>query len=167
MWEGLRLSDGKPVAIKRLYKEDIGKRKVVDGYRIPFEVYLHRMVSHIPGVVGLLDYIELDHVVLIVMEKPVNATDLYYLIEDRMTEREMKDVFAQLVAIVQMVHEAHIVHRDIKENNVLVSTDRSTGHMTVHLIDFGAAAEIKHAEEEVEELPCSPEYACEIFYISF
>lgn len=66
--------------------------------------------------------------------------DLFDYIElnENMTRAEIQHIFRQIVDAVAHLHRHNIVHRDIKDENVIVD---STGH--VQLIDFGSAAYLK------------------------
>jgi serine/threonine protein kinase len=66
--------------------------------------------------------------------------DLFDYIElnENMTRKEIQHIFRQIVDAVAHLHRHNIVHRDIKDENVIVD---SIGH--VQLIDFGSAAYLK------------------------
>jgi serine/threonine protein kinase len=66
--------------------------------------------------------------------------DLFDYIElnEKMTATEIRHIFRQIVQAVAHLHKHGIVHRDIKDENVIVD---NTGH--VQLIDFGSAAYLK------------------------
>ena len=101
-------------------------------------------VSHVSGVVSLIEYFELPESFLIVMERPEGATDLFDHITDSrlLSEAEARDMFLQVVTIVQECHAVNVIHRDIKDENLLVSTD-SNGRKIIKLIDFGSGARLK------------------------
>ena len=48
-------------------------------------------------------------------------------------------LYLQVVEIVQSIEEAGVIHRDIKDENLLIVSDNS-GNQTVKLIDFGSGA---------------------------
>jgi serine/threonine protein kinase len=84
--------------------------------------------------------------------------DLFDYIElnENMTRAEIQHIFGQIVDAVAHLHRHNIVHRDIKDENVIVD---STGH--VQLIDFGSAAYLK-AEQKFDTFAgtldyCAPE----------
>lgn len=69
-----------------------------------------------------------------------NGTDLFDYIENTpsMSETEIITIFRQVVYAIQHLHKNCIVHRDIKDENVIL--DKSG---TVRLIDFGSSSYFK------------------------
>ncbi|KAI8998335.1 kinase-like domain-containing protein [Gaertneriomyces semiglobifer] len=53
----------------------------------------------------------------------------------RLPEASSKHIFSQLLDAVTYLHERHIVHLDLKDENIIISPTN-----TVKLIDFGSAA---------------------------
>jgi len=83
---------------------------------------------------------------VLVMERPPNTKDLFDYITDSgsLSEDVSRDFFRQIVEMVVAMHACGVVHRDLKDENILVNTE--TGR--VHLIDFGSATELKETEYE-------------------
>ena len=103
-------------------------------------------MCHIPGVIKLIAWFELSDCFIIVMERPENVKDLFDYVSERkmVPEVEARQLFRQVVEIVRQCHIAGVVHRDIKDENLLITTDRY-GRKRVKLIDFGSGAFLKDA----------------------
>lgn len=88
-----------------------------------------------PNVVDVYDVGEYDNRHYIVMEY-VRGRTLKQLIAQRgaLDKKEAVDIMIQLTSAVEHAHENHIIHRDIKPQNVLVKDDG-----TVKITDFGIA----------------------------
>lgn len=141
VYSGWRVRDGAPVAIKQVAKAKITAWEMVGGRRAPREVALLLRVTHVPNVVKLLDWIERDDSFLLVFERPEPCKDLFDYITERkvIPETEARSLFKQVVDIVRDCHAAGVIHRDIKDENLLVTYD-SKGRAVLKLIDFGSGA---------------------------
>jgi len=100
------------------------------------EICLLQKLSHVPGIAQLLDYFEHDDSFVLILERPHLCRDLFDYITERgcLPEHEALYFFRQVVDILVEVHEAGIIHRDVKDENVLVEME--TGRL--RLIDFGS-----------------------------
>lgn len=65
----------------------------------------------------------------------------YIIRKQRLTEREAKPIFRQIVTAVHFCHVNHIVHRDIKVENLLLDAG-----WQVKLADFGFSSFFKTGE---------------------
>ncbi|XP_027235237.1 serine/threonine-protein kinase pim-1 isoform X1 [Penaeus vannamei] len=141
VYSGWRVRDGAPVAIKQVAKAKITAWEMVGGRRAPREVALLLRVAHVANVVKLLDWIERDDSFLLVFERPEPCKDLFDYITERkvIPEAEARSLFKQVVDIVRDCHAAGVIHRDIKDENLLVTYD-SKGRPVLKLIDFGSGA---------------------------
>lgn len=141
VYAGIRLADNLPVAIKHISKNKVPSWGEIGGHKVPQEIVCLKKLAPIKGVIRLIDWFELSDCFLIVMEKPEGAIDLFDFISDQkgLTEQLARRFFRQIVNITEQCHAAGIIHRDIKDENLLVTTDRN-GQKNLTLIDFGSAA---------------------------
>lgn len=137
----MRIKDSLPVAIKQVAKSRVPAWGTMNSERVPLEICLLRKVSHIPGVIKLIAWFELPDCFIIVMERPDAVKDLFDYITERklVPEPEARYLFRQVVDVVRQCHAAGVIHRDIKDENLLISTDRQ-GRKVLKLIDFGSGA---------------------------
>ena len=116
----------------------------INGEKVPLEICLLRKASHIPGVIKLIAWFEHVDCFIIVIERPEAVKDLFDYITERkaIPEPEARYLFRQVVDIVRQCHAAGVIHRDIKDENLLISTDIQ-GRKVLKLIDFGSGAFLK------------------------
>ena len=76
------------------------------------------------------------------MERPANSRDLFDFISQHRTlgEDTARNLFKQVVDTVIKCYERGVVHRDIKDENLIVNLD--TGRLK--LIDFGSGSFVKN-----------------------
>ncbi|CAI2164978.1 15943_t:CDS:2 [Funneliformis geosporum] len=109
---------------------------------VPLEIHiLHtlRRLPH-PNIVQMVDYFEDDEYYYIEMGLHGEGMDLFDYIElnNTMSEAEVKSIFRQVSRAIQHLHHNKIVHRDIKDENVILDENGN-----VQLIDFGSSAYLK------------------------
>ena len=113
----------------------------LNGKRIPLELKLLSQVQAISGVIRLLDYYERADSFIYIMEKPSPSKDLFdFITEKGMLEEQMaRNFFRQVVETVIACHARGVIHRDIKDENLLVDTRT----LELKLIDFGSGSYLK------------------------
>lgn len=128
-----------------------------NGQRVPIEVALLQRAMHINGVIHLIDFYECPDSFIVVMERPQNSKDLFDYITEcgGLDEAEARDLFQQIVEAIVELHNAGVVHRDIKDENVLVDIESQR----VRIIDFGSGTFLHDSiytefEGKDHSLPC-------------
>jgi len=70
VYAGLRVRDGKQVAIKHVARAKVTDWEFLNGRRVPLELKLLSQVQIVPGVIRLVDFYERVDSFIYVMEKP-------------------------------------------------------------------------------------------------
>ena len=138
VYAGYRNIDNLPVAIKIINKNRILHHDFGD---VPAEVGLMQMTSQVDGVIKLLEHFELPDCYMLILERMSNnSKDLFDFISDNGPLRETlaRQIFQQVVSTVSRIHAAGIIHRDIKDENILIDTQTKQ----VKIIDFGSGAKL-------------------------
>lgn len=149
----------KPGASKMCIKYVTKRRILVDTWHrdrrlgtVPLEIhvldYLRRDGLQHPNIVEMADFFEDDiNYYIEMIPHGLPGMDLFDYIELRVTmeESECRKIFRQVAEALRHLHvEAKVVHRDIKDENVILD-----GEGRVKLVDFGSAAYIKNGPFDV------------------
>ncbi|KAI8851927.1 kinase-like domain-containing protein [Chytridium lagenaria] len=164
-----RISDGVEVAVKFILREKVPRTNWVrdDVAIVPMEVYILRRIRH-ENIIRFVDYFDgalhggqwsASNTSSATPSLTTDSTpsspftsspltaqrrsscDLFECIElmERFTEEQAKHVFRQIASAVAYLTSIGIVHRDIKDENILIDDS-----FNVKLIDFGSASFVTH-----------------------
>lgn len=135
--------------VKAIFKERI----LVDTWvrdrtlgTVPSEIQILYALNKLPhaNIMRIVDFFEDENCYYLETlqhgSQRFGAVDLYDIIEVKkdMTEYEAKYIYFQVAAAITHMHRHGIVHRDIKDENIIVDKE-----YFVKLIDFGSAAWVK------------------------
>uniref|UniRef100_A0A671SNR0 non-specific serine/threonine protein kinase n=1 Tax=Sinocyclocheilus anshuiensis TaxID=1608454 RepID=A0A671SNR0_9TELE len=145
----------KLVAIKIIDKTRLNSTNLEKIYR---EVQIMKLLNH-PHIIKLYQVMETKDMLYIVTEYAKNGEMFDYLTSNgRMSENEARKKFWQILTAVDYCHRHHIVHRDLKTENLLLDAN-----MNIKLADFGFG-NFYNAGEPLSTWCGSPPYAApEVF----
>merc|ERR1712130_196767 len=137
-----RICDGTEVAVKEVVKDARYKTDNKNSNSLPTEIALMQQVQHVEGVIKILDCFDSPDCYYIVMEK-FRSKDLFDFITDQgpLPEKLARSMFRGIVKTVIECRDGGVLHRDIKDENILV--DLNT--MNTKLIDFGSGCVLNKA----------------------
>jgi len=138
VWLCARRESGTRRALKRIDKDAFlrMRRRRASHLDLRSEVEVLASLHH-PGVVQFYESFETSLHIYLVMEF-VEGGDLFHCIcrDGKFEEPEARPVFQGVCFALQYLHERGIVHRDLKAENVLL-TSRDRQKMQPKLADFG------------------------------
>nr|XP_009673822.1 PREDICTED: MAP/microtubule affinity-regulating kinase 3 isoform X9 [Struthio camelus australis] len=141
---------GREVAIKIIDKTQLNPTSLQKLFR---EVRIMKILNH-PNIVKLFEVIETEKTLYLIMEYASGGEVFDYLVaHGRMKEKEARAKFRQIVSAVQYCHQKHIVHRDLKAENLLLDAD-----MNIKIADFGFSNEFT-VGNKLDTFCGSPPYA--------
>jgi len=136
------------VAVKCISKKHIALTDVLRDHTkglVPREAYVLSRLKH-RNIVHLVDHFADDDFFYIVMQHPgPNSCDLFDYINEHpdLPEDRIRNIFRQVLEAVAYMHDNDYVHRDIKDENVIID-----GQGRAYLIDFGASSQIPKCSME-------------------
>ena len=126
------------VAIKRMKTSLVESFDLVGEEFIPSELSILRKLQKIKYVIRIKECIESEKFFYLVFEKPKNFIDLFWYIDSRfrLEEQVARRIFRNIVVAIKLIHESGVIHRDVKDTNILVNPNS----LAVKIIDFGLSS---------------------------
>ena len=123
-----RKTDNLMVAVKEIRKKST-LQKI-----LPTEVVVMQELKNVKGVIKILDFIDSKQNYYIIMEH-FNCKDMFDYVSEKgpLKEDLARHFFKQVLDTICICHKRGILHRDIKDENLLVNVDT----LEIKLIDFG------------------------------
>jgi serine/threonine protein kinase len=166
VYRAVRICDDLPVAVKFIERRHVREWGKLNDERVPLEICMLARCSKVDGVIRLIDWYSMPEGFLIVMERPSPCIDLFDFIRSQraLDEDLARFLFRQVVQTVSDCAGRKVLHRDIKDENVVI--DLISG--TTKLIDFGAATLLKktrYHDFQGTRLYCPPEWFLHSLYL--
>ncbi|GIY56586.1 hypothetical protein CDAR_98092 [Caerostris darwini] len=117
------------VAIKIIDKTHLDEDNLKKILR---EIQIMKMLHH-PHIIELYQVMETERMIYLVTEYASGGEIFDHLVaHGRMSEKEARHKFKQILTAVKYCHERHVVHRDLKAENLLLDEN-----MNIKIADFG------------------------------
>ena len=114
--------------------KQVTKAKIQDMGKFQDEIKILSMVDH-PNIVRLFEVIEDDKYYNLIQELCTGGELLTRAQKNQLKEKDIARIFYQIMSGVAYIHGIGIVHRDLKLENVLFSTEDPNS--PIKIIDFG------------------------------
>ncbi|XP_078093612.1 serine/threonine-protein kinase BRSK2-like [Mustelus asterias] len=148
---GIHCITGQKVAIKIVNREKLTESVLM---KVEREIAILKLIEH-PHVLKLHDVYENKKYLYLVLEH-VSGGELFdYLVKKgRLTPKEARKFFRQIISALDFCHSHSICHRDLKPENLLLDEKNN-----IRIADFGMAS-LQVGDSLLETSCGSPHYAC-------
>ena len=157
IYTGRDLKRNTKVILKQIPRENCHSWSQFQNHLVPSEIAFHFEAARHDideVIVKPLDWLEKKSSFVLVMERIENCVDLFDLIKmyGSLQPETACIIFRQILQMVECLNRAGICHRDIKDENIIISMDT----LEVKLIDFGCATTLSSGQ--VTDFCGTPEF---------
>eukprot|EP00658_Telonema_sp_P-2_P015763 TRINITY_DN1608_c0_g4_i14.p1 TRINITY_DN1608_c0_g4~~TRINITY_DN1608_c0_g4_i14.p1 ORF type:complete len:627 (+),score=158.61 TRINITY_DN1608_c0_g4_i14:177-2057(+) len=153
--------DPKVLAMKIFYKDEMKSKQV---HAVIREANLMRAVGGHPNIVEIHDLIETRQRLLLMLE-PVMGGHLYSVIIARakkkviITEQTVARVMRQMFSALAHMHKNHVIHCDLKPENIMCTSGVDNADFNIKITDFGLSKHLLDDNHNLKSFAGTPLYA--------
>ena len=151
VFEAVHLPSKATVALKMLQPSLVDDSEAID--RMKREAEVVRAINH-PNVCKVLDRHRGDHRGPFLVMELLHGRTLAELLSDRgpMEFWELGPILVQVLSALDAAHGRGFLHRDMKPENIFVTTENAGGGKLVKLLDFGVSKSMNNEDYEQRRL---------------
>ena len=131
----IRGSDNEVFTIKHKENFDLIKKSFIT------EACILENIKH-ANIVKIYDKFRCNNTYYIVMEICRGSTLKHFILNNELTEEEIKSLFLKILKAVKYIHKQGYIHRDIKPSNIVIKGK------TLKILDFGSAIDKRSKNAE-------------------
>ena len=143
LFQAVRLSDNKPVAVKQLNISSVKNWKEYELFHREADVLSSLRIPGVAAFYEVIDCLDDASPCSYIVQEFIEGESMAKKLKDghRFKVTDIYDILLQLLYILKQLHRhtPPVIHRDIKPSNVMISPGDGDGYR-VTLIDFGAVA---------------------------
>ena len=139
VWLVKHYNTQKLYCIKILSKRNIIEKKLIN--QLNLEISIMYQINH-PNSIKLYNHFEENERIYLIMEYAPNGSIFYYLKKNNLNISQKLQFFRDTCSIIKYLHSKHIVHRDIKTENLLLDKN-----YRIKLCDYGWATYLQPGEK--------------------
>eukprot|EP00746_Dinoflagellata_sp_MGD_P087528 gnl/MRDRNA2_/MRDRNA2_34711_c0_seq1.p1 gnl/MRDRNA2_/MRDRNA2_34711_c0~~gnl/MRDRNA2_/MRDRNA2_34711_c0_seq1.p1 ORF type:complete len:443 (-),score=56.70 gnl/MRDRNA2_/MRDRNA2_34711_c0_seq1:63-1391(-) len=143
---GTHILTGEKVAVKILKKAEVKDEEAVNR-----EIQIFKLLRH-PHIIQLFEVIDTPDRLYFIMERASGGELCHYILaHGRLAENTACRLFQQILAGVEEMHRAGVVHRDLHWSNILLDENQN-----IKIVDFGQSNTFQ--DQQLLKTACGKSY---------
>eukprot|EP00347_Sterkiella_histriomuscorum_P001558 403371572 len=139
--QNLNITQQKRVAIKAI-KKSLYLGNTSQILQLKNEIYVHRKLNKCVNALKLFKVFETDKYLYLILEYQEGGSMLDTIRNNmQLMEIDVQTIMAQILLATDFMHSRNIIHRDLKLDNILLSSSEQ-GVYEVRIADFGLAMQL-------------------------